>query len=415
MRMNDADHAALHIELAQARASAAWYRQMFHRAPVALMLDDASTIAALVGQLRRDGVTNIEAYLDANPAFLEHALDTITLIEPNERAIALFGATDAAELMQSVRHIWPDAPDTFRRSFVALYNGASHFTEETRVRTLDGRPIDVLFSLAFAGQGELAGASLNGMLDISDRIEAETRLRQVTADFSHAARISTLGELTTSIAHEIKQPLSAILTNAQTSLRWLDKDEPNLDKVVQLTTRIVESAQRASDIIGRIQDMAGKRQSERSLIDLNAMIRDCLAFLRHECEAKGVRVQLQLAAHLPAVQGDRVQLQQVVVNLVVNAIQAMEAAGGTPRTITVSTASGTDDSLHLRVSDSGPGIPEADMPRLFESFFSTKEAGMGIGLAICRSIIAAHGGTISAANAQAGGAVFEVMLPRRLL
>ena len=413
--MSDTDHAALHTELAQARASAAWYRQMFHRAPVALMLDDASTIAALVGQLRRDGVTDIEAYLDANPAFLEHALDTITLIEPNERAIALFGATDAAALMQSVRHIWPDAPDTFRRSFVALYNGASHFTEETRVRTLDGRTIDVLFSLAFAGQGDLAGASLNGMLDITDRVEAEARLRQVTADFSHAARISTLGERTTSIAHEIKQPLSAILTNAQTSLRWLDRAEPNLDKVVQLTTRIVESAQRASDIIGRIQDMAGKRPLERSLIDLKAMIRDCLVFLRHECEDKGVRVQLELAADLPAVQGDRVQLQQVVVNLVVNAIQAMEAAGGTRRMITVSTASGAAGNLHLRVADNGPGIAEADMSRLFEGFFSTKEAGMGIGLAICRSIIAAHGGTIGAANAPDGGAVFDVVLPRRLL
>lgn len=413
--MTDADYAALQTELIKARASAAWYRQMFHRAPVALMLDDASTIATLVGELRRDGVTDIEAYLDANPAFLEHALDTITLIEPNERAIGLFGASDAAELMQSVRHIWPDAPDTFRRSFVALYNGASHFTEETRVRTLDGRTIDVLFSLAFAGQGDLAEASLNGMLDITDRVEAEARLRQVTADFSHAARISTLGELTTSIAHEIKQPLSAILTNAQTSLRWLDKDEPNLDKVVQLTTRIVESAQRASDIIGRIQDMAGKRPSERSLIDLNAVIRDCLVFLRHECEDKGVRVQLELTADLPSVQCDRVQLQQVVVNLVVNAIQAMEAVGGTRRTIIISTASGAEGNLHLRVSDSGPGIPEAHMSRLFEGFFSTKEAGMGIGLAICRSIIAAHGGTIGAANVAAGGAVFDVVLPRRFL
>jgi len=396
--MTERSRAELEQDLADARADAARYRQMFLRAPVALMLDDARTIASVVAELKRDGITDIGSYLDANPAFLEHALDTITLIEPNERAVALFGAQDASELMQSVRHIWRDSPGTFRRSFIALYQGATHFTEETRVRTLDGRTIDVLFSLAFAGDAELHGASLNGMLDITARVEAEAQLRQVTADFTHAARLSTLGELTTSIAHEIKQPLSAILTNAQTSLRWLGKEPPNLDKAIQLTSRIVESAQRASDIIGRIQDMAGKRPPAHRELDLNDLVRECLLFLRHECEDKGVQVVLHLEPGLPRLLGDRVQIQQIVVNLMVNAIQAMAVMALGHRAITMVTIT-TGSNVVLTVRDSGPGIEGAHLAQVFDGFFSTKESGMGIELAICQSIITSHGGSIGAANA----------------
>jgi C4-dicarboxylate-specific signal transduction histidine kinase len=236
-------------------------------------------------------------------------------------------------------------------------------------------------------------------------------LRQIEADFSHAARLSTLGQMTASIAHEIKQPLSAILTNAETSLRWLAKADPNIPKVTQLAERIAASAQLAADIIARIQDMAGKRQPRYVRLDLNDVIREALSFVRHDSEERSIRVHLDLAADLPSTLGERIQLQQVVVNLLVNSAQALDAIPPHEREITVTTCREGPESVAFSIRDNGPGIPAGDPERVFAGFFSTKEAGMGIGLTICHSIIAAHGGTITVANPPGRGAEFRVVLP----
>jgi len=265
--------------------------------------------------------------------------------------------------------------------------------------------------VTFPVPGEQLDTTLIMMIDNSDRLEAEARLRQMEADFTHAARLSTLGQMTASIAHEIKQPLSAILTNAETSLRWLAKPEPNLPKVTQLSERIVDSALRATDIIARIQDMAGKRQIRHVRLDLNEVIQEALSFVRHDSEEKSIRVRLDLATDLPALIGDRIQLQQIVVNLLVNSAQALEAVAPDQREISVTTAREGPGSAALSIRDTGPGIPQDDLDRVFGGFFSTKAGGMGIGLTICQSIVTAHGGTIAALTPSGGGAEFRVILP----
>jgi signal transduction histidine kinase len=205
--------------------------------------------------------------------------------------------------------------------------------------------------------------------------------------------------------------VSAILTTAEPSQRWLARDEPNLPKVQQLTERISASARRASDIIERIQDTAGKREPVRTRLDLNEVVRQALLFVRHDSHDKSVKLTLAAGEDLPPILGDRVQLQQVVVNLLVNAMQAMRPIERDRREICLVTALDGAGMVELAVRDTGPGIASADLDRVFEGFFSTKEGGMGIGLAICQSIVAAHGGRIAAANHPDGGAIFRVTVP----
>lgn len=220
-----------------------------------------------------------------------------------------------------------------------------------------------------------------------------------------------LGELATSIAHEVNQPLSAIVTNAETSLRWLSRDDPNLAKIGQLTERIARSARHASDIVQRIRGMAAPRPPEPTRLDMNDVVDEALLFVRHDLEARSIGLSHDRGAHLPLILGDRVQLQQVVVNLLVNSIQALNQDGVRNARINLETRAGDDGVLSFSIHDNGPGIAPEDLDRVFTGFFTTKEEGMGIGLAICQSIITAHGGTIVASNDPRGGALFRFTLP----
>jgi len=246
------------------------------------------------------------------------------------------------------------------------------------------------------------------VIDISERVKAQAQLRQVQTEFAHAARVSMLGELTASIAHEVNQPLAAIATNASAGLRWLDRPEPDVAEVRALTQRIIADAQRAADIIARIRAMAGHHAPEAVPLSMNSVIEEAMLFLAHELQAHNVALELALTRGLPKVMGDRVQLQQVVVNLAVNAVQAMAE---TPApTLTVITAL-RDDRVTVTVQDNGPGISAEHRARLFDSFFTTKSNGMGMGLPICRSILETYGGSIEAHTSEAGGAAFVFTLP----
>ncbi len=237
------------------------------------------------------------------------------------------------------------------------------------------------------------------------------KLPAFSEQFAHASRVATLAEMSATIAHEVNQPLAAIVMGAETSLRWLSRDEPDMAKVEQLLRRIVSSARRASDMVQRIRSMATKHEPELVPVDLNEIVEEALQLVRPELEAESIDLSVMPGAGLPVVLGDRIQLQQVIVNLLVNSIQAVTRAEGRMRRITLDTSVGEDDAVGFSIRDSGPGIPDENLDRVFESFFTTKPDGMGIGLAICRSIIAAHGGSIAVSNVPGGGARFRFVLP----
>jgi signal transduction histidine kinase len=247
-------------------------------------------------------------------------------------------------------------------------------------------------------------------VDVTARKVAELDSRQALREISHAARVTTMGELAASLAHEINQPLAAILTNAQASTKLLSRPVPDVEDVKDALVDIARDARRAGDVIGRLRTMLKKGDAVREPVDLNALVTEVLALVGPEALHRRVTIEATLSDRLPSLRADAVQLQQVVVNLVVNALDAL-AAGGNVRRVRVITAP-AGDGVELVVEDDGPGIPPDLLPRVFDPFVTTKASGLGMGLAIIRSIVEAHGGTISAENLERGGAVFRCCLPR---
>jgi C4-dicarboxylate-specific signal transduction histidine kinase len=247
------------------------------------------------------------------------------------------------------------------------------------------------------------------VVDITDRKRAEAALQQAQADLARLNRVMLLGEMTASIAHEVNQPIAATVTNAHAGLRWLRAQTPDLEEARQALGRIVRDGSRAGEVIDRIRALVKKVPPRRELLDINEAIRDVIALT--EVQQNRVKLQARLADDLALVPADRVQLQQVIMNLLVNAVEAMSSVGDGSRELTI--ASGEDDSnaVFVEVQDSGPGIDPAELDRLFQSFYTTKPDGIGMGLAISRSIIEAHGGRLKAAPNQPHGAVFRFTLP----
>jgi PAS domain S-box-containing protein len=249
------------------------------------------------------------------------------------------------------------------------------------------------------------------IVDISDRKRAEAALQQAEADLARLNRVMLLGEMTASIAHEINQPIAAVITNASAGVRWLGAQRPDLEEVRQALGRIVRDGTRAGEVIGRIRAHVKKMPPRRELLDINEAIREAITLTQTETQRNAVRLQSRLADDLPLVSADRVQLQQVMINLVINAIEAMAGAGDGPRELTV--VSRTDDAndVVVEVQDTGPGLDPEKLDRLFQSFYTTKPDGIGMGLAISRSIAEAHGGCLSAAPNKPRGALFRFTLP----
>ncbi|WP_447757561.1 ATP-binding protein [Sphingopyxis fribergensis] len=392
------------------RASEARYRKLVHHMPIALWQVDASHMGRIYNDIRATGVSDFGAYLDEHPELVELAATTVRVTDVNRAAVQMFGGSGALDLMRPVGYLFTVARESLRNVMIGRFNGQESHHEVTKVETFDGRVRDVRMSVTYPKLVAELDVTIFSFEDVTEHMGIEAELRQLQADFTHAARISTLGELTTSIAHEVNQPLAAIVTNAETSLRWLSRPDPNVEKVKELTTRIAASGRRASDIVQRIRGMAAKRQPERVPLDLNDVAQESLLFVRHEIESRSIRVTTDFARDLPQVTGDRIQLQQVIVNLLINAVQAAEERGEGDRRIILGTASEAGQAT-LTLRDTGPGIPADDLDRIFHGFFTTKESGMGIGLAICQSIIAEHGGAIAASNHPDGGAEFRFVIP----
>jgi signal transduction histidine kinase len=245
---------------------------------------------------------------------------------------------------------------------------------------------------------------------VAERKQAEEALRQAQADLAHANRVSSLGELTASLAHEVKQPIAATITNANTCLLWLSRGHPDLEKARAAASRIAQDGKRAIDIVDRVRLLFQKGTLQRELVDLNETIREMMLLLRSEATKFAVLVRTELAADLPQVMGDRVQLQQVLMNLMMNSIDAMKDVDGT-RELTLESQRGADGQVLILVSDTGVGLPPQQADKIFNAFFTTKTHGTGMGLRISRSIVESHGGRLWAADNSPCGATFQFTLP----
>ena len=258
-----------------------------------------------------------------------------------------------------------------------------------------------------AEQLEFIGA----VMDVTATKRAEDELRKTQTELAHVTRVTMLGELTASIAHEVNQPLAAAVANAEACLRWLDRETPDIAKARRSVEWVVNDSCRASDVIQRVRALANKADIEKVPLDVNTIVREVIVLMQHELIRHGISLRTELATATSLVLGDRVQLQQVVINLVMNGIEAMETVTDRPRELVIRSRCDEAQSMIVSVTDCGVGISRDDADRLFKAFFTTKSGGMGMGLSICRSIVETHGGRLSASRNEGHGATFQFVLP----
>ena len=288
------------------------------------------------------------------------------------------------------------------------------FTVDCRI-LLDGgalRHVQLIGHPAFAGNGDPI-EYVGTVVDVTERKRVEEereRLRQLEADLAHMNRVSTLGELAASVAHDLKQPITAAITDARTCLRWLSRDHPDIDEALEAASRAIKDNTRAAEIIDRLRSLYKKEQPKRELVDVNEVARNMLALLRSEASRHSISMRAELAEARSSIMADRVQLQQVFMNLLLNAIEAMTETGGE---LVLKSERGTDGHLLISISDTGVGIPIDKNDEIFEAFVTTKPQGTGMGLAITRSIVEAHDGRLWVTRNSGPGATFHFTLPLR--
>jgi PAS domain S-box-containing protein len=258
-----------------------------------------------------------------------------------------------------------------------------------------------------AGEIEFVGA----VTDITSRRRAEAELHEAQANLAHVTRVTALGEMAASIAHEVNQPLAAVVTNAAACLRWLDREPANLKEARSTVQSIVEDGNRAGEVIQRVRALVNKTADRKAPLHINEVVNEVVSLVQHQLFSHRVALRLELAPALPLVLADRIQLQQVILNLVINGIEAMQPVKDRPRELVIRTLQDEASHVLVTVSDVGVGVAAENADRLFDAFFTTKSSGMGMGLSICRSIVNAHGGRLSASGNAGPGATFQFTLP----
>jgi C4-dicarboxylate-specific signal transduction histidine kinase len=286
--------------------------------------------------------------------------------------------------------------------------GVAHAQEKEYFRR-DGSRVPVLLGAAsFDERGERGVAFV---VDLTERKRTEREMHEIQMNLMHSNRVETLGQLSASIAHEIRQPVAAALIHAGAALRWMDAKPPNLDEVRASLDSIISSGERAAGVLSGMHAMFRKAPPREDPVDINQAIRDVITLTAGEALKYGVEIETHLAGDLLPVRGDRGQLQQVIVNLIVNAFEAMSQISEGAREMRICTAPGERNVIAVSVEDSGPGLSPDALKRIFQPFYTTKSTGLGVGLSICRSIVEAHGGRLWASPGAQRGAVFEFVLP----
>jgi signal transduction histidine kinase len=321
-----------------------------------------------------------------------------------------FATKPTLDLVRRRSH--PDDASMLEQAFEQALSGAQSIDITHRLLMPDGSVKHVKVLAHPAQDVEKNNVEYIGVLmDITAAKQAEEALQELQASLAHVTRVTALGELTASIAHEVNQPLAAIVTYGDAGLRWLDREVPQLDEVRSAVERMIDCAMLAGEVITRLRALSRKTAPEMVRLDINEVVNEVLSLIRREISNQQVSVRLDLAASLPPIFGDRVQLQQVILNLLVNGIQAIALVRDRPRELLIRSQADNTAQILVEVGDSGIGIDPAHASLLFNAFFTTKADGMGMGLSICRSIIEAHGGRIWASPNAGPGTTFQFTLP----
>ena len=376
-------------------------------------------IVLMVGRYRKDTATQVaskEAYL-AEAQRLSHTgsfgWSASSGFVWSEETFQIFGFDRATRptVETVIQRTHPEDVERVQQLIDRAPSDGRDWDLEHRLLMPDGS-VKYLHVVAHALRDEAGELAFVGaVMDVTAAKRAEQAVHEAQAELAHVTRMTTLGELTASIAHEVNQPLTGIVTNGAACLRWLGQGTPALDEARSSVEDMISDARRASEVIQRIRALSKKAEPEQAPLDINDVIHDAVRLVQREILGHGASLRLKLAPALPSVLGDRVQLQQVIINLVINAIQAMASVTDRPRKLLIRSQQHEAGHVLVAVADSGIGIEAKNVNQLFTAFFTTKPSGLGMGLSICRSIIEAHGGQVLAANNPGPGATFQFTLP----
>lgn len=370
----------------------------------------------------REREARIRRLVDANIIGIFVADFGGRIIEANDEFLRIVGY-ERGNLIAGRMHVVEMTPPEWRdrtaQTMTEIKLGKTVQPYEKEYFRRDGSRVPVLVgSTLFDGSNLGVPLGVVFVVDLTQRKraeaearESERRHREMQVELAHANRVATMGRLTASIAHEVNQPIAATITNAQAALRFLDAPSVDMNEVRQILNDIVKDGSRAGEVISRIRDLVKKAPTRRDRWQMNGAISEVIELARGEAAKNSVSVQTDLADGLPMVEGDRVQLQQVLLNLIINAIEAMNGVGEGPRELSISSGTADSGGVLVTVCDSGPGLTPAGRDRLFETFYTTKPSGLGLGLSICRSIVEAHGGRLWAGENVPRGAIFQFTVP----
>lgn len=394
------------------------YRRMFDASRIGVVQEDWSAVRTELAALGLAHAASLSNYMASHPEWSARIRRLTKIVDVNPAFLAMIGAGSSSHFHETVDDVLSETDPTFGPALAAFARGDSFHEGETEIVRTDGRRVPVIFAITFPTADDGDGNVLVFVVDITERRQAQDAVLQAQAELAHAARVATLGELTASIAHEVNQPLMAVVTNGEAALRWLRRDKPDLQEVDSAVGRVVSEGRRASEIVKRIRAFLTKTPTRSNALDVATLIEEAAQLVQRELARAEVELRIDVETDLPPVIGDRIQLQQVLVNLIVNAGQAMaEHYGLRLLTITAGQTPGqvagqpSGACVEIALHDTGPGISPQNLERLFDPFFTTKPDGMGMGLAICRTTAEAHGGKLSVESPPGGGATFRVTFP----
>ncbi|HEX3440096.1 MAG TPA: ATP-binding protein [Pseudolabrys sp.] len=396
---------------AELQASEQKYRNIFQAVGVSIWEEDFSEVKAAIDALKAEGVNDFGRYLAEHPEFVRQTVAMVKILDVNDATVEMFGARTKDDLFVPLNRVFlPETEAVFAQILIALAEGRTSFAAETAVQSLKGSQVEILFTITFPPEPATMDSVLVSVVDITERKRSQEALDRAQAELAHVNRISTLGELTASIAHEVTQPIAATVVNAEAASRWLAASPPNFARAQRALDAIVYDGKRAGEILSRIRSLVRKTPVKREQIDINQVIAEVVGLTQGEVQRNGVTLRTQLQPELPLVLADRTQLQQVVLNFILNAVEATSGVDERRRNVMISAAQDSSNII-VAVRDTGIGLDEGDGDHLFQPFYTTKASGMGMGLSICRSIIEAHGGRVWAARNTDTGATFQFVLP----
>lgn len=387
------------------------YRSIFAQNHVSLCEVDLSMLWKRLEAVRAYPPAALRAYLDATPEFVDQCSRLVKFVDVNDATVLLLGRESEQEVLGSIDRFLPAHSELVEAIILGMCSGDDRVEMEARLLRSPGNEVIVIFVIAFPEDKDAFDRVACAMIDVTQREQAKEALMAAQDELARVGRVATVGAISASIAHEVNQPIGAVVMSAQACMRWLQANPPDIKAASTAAERAIKHSMRASEIIQRTREQVRGTKRRLESVDLRNIVTDVLGLLDRELITASTRVITDFSISNPVVLADRVEMQQVVANLITNGLHAMAGTPIDERELSISMTAVEPDMVRLQVRDHGTGIAPENLAKLFSPFFTTKNEGMGIGLAICKTIVEAHGGSLTARNHDDGGAMFEIVMP----